>query len=299
METAKQRKARRLSPVPAPSSALGALALALRETRAAKGLTQAQTATAIGVSTSTVQRAESGRSAPEWHIVSAYATQLDLNQDRAKSLWSSITAPDKRRTLTPAPAVRLLKNEDDFVDALKRAWEEAGKPSMHQMKARAERAREASAQYVYLSSSAANRIKNRRQLPSSPEQLRSYLIACLVPESRFPVWLEAYGRVKAKTREEALAKKKTDKEDQKRWLGWEGRRQALHVLDFYGLDPVEPFAHSSTAPWAVRCRGCQRLSRLRLIDIVSRRRGCQSCPLGHPAHPPAFPGGMEACNICE
>ncbi|MEV4976752.1 helix-turn-helix transcriptional regulator [Streptomyces scopuliridis] len=228
MGEAKQRKTRRLAPVPEPTLPLGKLALALRDARAAHGLTQGQAAVVIGVSPSTVQRAESGKTLPEHHVVDSYVDKLGLNPDRAEHLRSMATNPvgRRRRTLTPAPAVRLVNTTEDLGNALRRAWEEADRPSMQMMERRAESVwQEAKDDYAFLSGSAANRIVNRRQLPTSVKQLRSYLHACRVQESQLRAWIAAYQRVKAREREEAMAKKQTDKEEQKLWLGWQGRQQ--------------------------------------------------------------------------
>ncbi|MEU8812358.1 helix-turn-helix domain-containing protein [Streptomyces violaceoruber] len=278
MET-RQRKARRLKAVPYSESPSGMLALALREARWAKGLTQKQAADAIGISASSVQRAESGRGVPEEHVVKGYVDRLGLDAKRAKRLWGKASRPaGQRRALTSAPAVRLLNNSDDFADALRRVWEENGKPSAQTMECRVEEVwKEAKNEYVFLSRSAANRITNRRQLPTSEKQLRSYLHACEVHESRIRVWLAAYQRVRTREREEALAKRKAEEEEEKRWTGWGGRDRAEQAMTALGLDPVEAFPGSSMLPWTVRCRRCGAVLRLRLAAAVGGQSGCRVC----------------------
>ncbi|MFB7335242.1 helix-turn-helix domain-containing protein [Streptomyces adustus] len=279
METIRQRKARRLKAVPYPESPSGMLALALREARWAKGLTQRQAACVTGVSASGIQRAESGESVPEAQVVKRYVDKLDLDAKRAKSLWDKASRPaGQRRTLTPAPAVRLLNNSDDFADALRRVWEENGKPSAQTMQSRVEEVcKEAKSDYVFLSRSTANRITNRRQLPTSEKQLRSYLRACRLKDSEIRVWLMAYQRIKAREHEEAQAKRQAEEEEDKQWMGWKGRSQAEQAMTARGLDPVEAFPGSSSAPWTVRCRRCGAVLRVRLAAVTRGQGGCQVC----------------------
>lgn len=286
-----QRKARRLKAVPYSESPSGMLALALREARWAKGLTQKQAADAIGISASSVQRAESGTGVPEEHVVNGYVGKLGLDAKQAKRLWSKASRPaGQRRTLTSAPAVRLLNNSDDFADALRRVWEENGKPSAQTMESRVEGVwQEAKNEYVFLSRSTANRITNRRQLPTSEKQLRSYLRACRVQESRIRVWLTAYQRVRTREREEALAKRKAQEEEEKQWTGWGGRGRAEQDMTALGLDPVEAFPGSSRVPWTVRCRRCGVVLRVRLAAVLGGQSGCRFCRPLRSAHPAPMP----------
>lgn len=255
----KRYKPRRLKEVPLPDSAVGQLAQALRAARQAKGLTQEQAGDAMDISSSTVQRAEAGKVAPEKYVVDRYVTRLGLNSVRAEQLWAEANRPAgrRRRVLTPAPAVHLIKTDDDLGGALQRVWQEHDEPSAPVMERRAEIAHQQDkATFSFLSRSAAWRLSHRRQLPSSVRQLRSYLYACGVPEGRFQIWIEAHQRVKAKQREEAMAKKKAKKEAGRQWRGWEGRSRAEACMRAAGLDPVEAPPRSATAPWSVRCRRC-------------------------------------------
>ncbi|MFF1405111.1 helix-turn-helix domain-containing protein [Streptomyces sp. NPDC058294] len=282
----RQRKARRLKAVPYPESPSGMLALALREARWTKRLTQKQAAAVIGISASSVQRAESGRSVPEEHIVKGYVDKLGLDAKRAKRLWGKASRPTgQRRTLTSAPAVRLLNNSDDFADALRRVWEENGKPSAQAMERRVEEVwKEAKNEYVFLSRSTANRITNRRQLPTSEEQLRSYLLACEVQEHRMRVWLTAYQRVRTREREAALAKRKAEEEEEKQWTGWEGHGRAEQAMTALGLHPMEAFPGSSRVSWTVQCRQCGAVSRVRLAAALRGHSGCPVCRPRRSAH---------------
>ncbi|MET9388613.1 helix-turn-helix transcriptional regulator [Streptomyces sp. NPDC002928] len=294
MET-RQRKARRLKTVPYPESPSGMLASALREARWAKGLTQKQAADAISVSVSGIQRAESGNGVPEEHVVNGYVGKLGLDAKRAKRLWDKASRPaGQRRTLTSAPAVRLLNNSDDFADALRRVWEENGKPSAQTMQSRVEEVwRKAKNEYVFLSRSTANRITNRRQLPTSEKQLRSYLHARRVGESQIRVWLAAYQRVKTREREEALAKRQAEEEEEKQWMGWKGRSRAEQAMTARGLDPLEAFPGSSAAPWPVRCRQCGVVLRVRLAAVIRGQGRCRICQPLRTAHLAPLPARAE------
>ncbi|MFI8515955.1 multiprotein-bridging factor 1 family protein [Streptomyces sp. NPDC085460] len=280
----KPYRARRLKWIRRPDSPVGQLAQALRDARQAKGLTQALAAKEMGFSSSTVQRAEAGEKPPEKYVVDRYVERLGLDAAQAEQLWAAASRPAgrQRRTLTPAPAPHLVESEQDLGNALRRACEESGDkpPSMAEMERRAAVAyQEDKEHFAFLSRSAANRIYNRRQLPSSVRQLRSYLYACEVPARQFRELVAAYLRVKAKEHEEAVAKKRAAKEARERWSGWAGRRQAEDALRAAGLDPVEAPPRSPDTPWSARCRRCGHVSRVRLTRVVRDRAGCPLCSL--------------------
>jgi hypothetical protein len=278
----KPYRARRLKRILRPDSAVGQLAQALRDARQAKGLTQKQAGEVMGFSSSTVQRAEAGEKPPEKYVVDSYVDRLGLNPAHAEQLWAAASRPAgrQRRTLTAAPAPHLVQSRQDLGNALRRACEESGDkpPSMAEMERRADAAyRQDKERFSFLSRSAANRIYNRRQLPTSVRQLRSYLYACEVPERQFRELVAAYLRVKAKEHEEAVAKKRAAQEDRERWSGWEGHERARTVMRAAGLDPAEPPPRSPDAPWSVRCRRCGQVSRVRLTRVARDRAGCPLC----------------------
>ncbi|GAA2500420.1 hypothetical protein GCM10010406_41150 [Streptomyces thermolineatus] len=289
------RKVRRLKE--APDTSVGQLACALRRSRGALGLTQAQAADAIERSTSTIQRAEAGKTVPKRYVVDSYVAKLGLDPQEADRLYSQATRPAgrQRRCLTQAPHPRMVSTVDELGNALTRVWEEDDRPSMKIMEDRVtvvrvdEQKRE---KYAFLSRSAAYRIVRRRQLPSDVRQLRSYLYACQVQERRFRIWIEAYHRVKAKEREEAVAKKAAEAEERRKWLGQASRKSAVDIMLKAGFIPVETFPGSFTAPWTARCRNCGLVSRFRL-SYVRQGLGCRMCarcsqpstPSGAPAMP--------------
>jgi transcriptional regulator with XRE-family HTH domain len=275
------QKVRRLKEVPDGDSAIGQLACALRRSRGALGLTQAQAADAIEKSTSTVQRAEAGVVAPKKCVVDGYVAKLGLDPEDAERLYEKATRPPgrQRRPLTQAPNPRMVSTPDELGRALARAWEEDNRPSMQTMEDRVVAARDADdsrKRFPFLSRSAAYRISHRQQLPSSVDQLRSYLYACRVKERRFPIWIRAYHRVKEKEQEEAMAKKTTDGEERRTWRRWESHRSATAIMLGAGLHPTEPFPRSATAPWAAQCMTCGLIGRFRL-STVRQGRGCPRC----------------------
>ncbi|MER8237379.1 helix-turn-helix domain-containing protein [Streptomyces sp. NPDC094049] len=278
----KPYRARRLKWIRRPDSAVGQLAQALRDARQATGLTQNQAAEKMRVSSSTVQRAEAGEKPPEKYVVKGYVDHLSLTAALAEQLWAAASRPAgrQRRTLTPAPAADLVKSRQDLSDVLRRAREENEDkpPSMAEMERRANAAyRRDKEHFSILSRSAANRIYNRRQLPTSVRQLNSYLHACRVPERQFRELVTAYLKVKATEHEEAVARKRAAKEDRERWSGWEGQQRAEAVMRAAGLEPVEPSPRSPSAPWSVRCCRCGQVSRVRLTRVVRDRAGCPLC----------------------
>ncbi|MEU6482010.1 helix-turn-helix transcriptional regulator [Streptomyces sp. NPDC047017] len=275
------RKVRRLKKVPDTDNAVGQLACALRRSRAVLGLTQAQAADVIGKSTSTVQRAEAGAVAPKKSLVDGYVDKLGLAPEEAKRLYEKATrAPGRqRRSLTQAPHPRMVSTRDELGRALARVWEENNRPSMQQLQDRVQAAREADEKrkrYAFLSRSAAYRISHRQQLPSGVEQLRAYLYACRVKERQFPIWIQAYQRVKAKEKEESAAKKTAGSEERRIWRRWIGRRRATSIMLNAGLHPAEPFPRSGTAPWTAQCMRCGLIGRFRLSSVM-QGRGCPKC----------------------
>jgi transcriptional regulator with XRE-family HTH domain len=275
------RKVRRLREVPDTDSAVGRLACALRRSRAVLGLTQAQAASTIATSTSTVQRAEAGAGVPKKCVVDGYVAKLGLDPEEAERLFEEATrSPGRtRRTLTQAPDPRMVSTAEELSRALARAWEENNCPSMQTMEDRVGALREADGarkRLAFLSRSAAYRISHRRQLPSGVEQLRSYLYACQVEERRFQTWFKAYHRVRAKEREEAMAKKAVEDEEQQKWRSWDSQRRATEIMLAAGLRPAEPFPRSVTAPWTAHCVICGLVGRFRLSS-VGQGRGCPAC----------------------
>ncbi|MDI3101836.1 helix-turn-helix transcriptional regulator [Streptomyces sp. AN-3] len=275
------QKVRRLKEVPDGDSAVGQLACALRRTRAALGLTQAQAGDAIEMSTSTVQRAEAGDVAPRKCVVDGYVTKLGLDSEEAERLYREATRPPgrQRRPLTQAPSPPMVSTPDELGRALARAWEEDNRPSMQTMEDRVAAVRDADEsqkRYPFLSRSAAYRISHRQQLPSSVDQLQSYLYACRVKERRFPVWIKAYHRVKEREKEEATAKKAAAREERSRWRKWGSSSSATLIMLRAGLQPSEPFPRSDTAPWTAQCVSCGLISRFRL-SAVRQGHACPRC----------------------
>ncbi|MZE76808.1 helix-turn-helix domain-containing protein [Streptomyces xinghaiensis] len=279
--------------MPDPGSAVGRLAGALRRSRAARRLTQAQAAAVLSTSESTVQRAEAGVSTPKKYVVEGYVAKLGLDPEEAEHLLTEATRPPgrQRRVLTQAPHPGLVSTREELGRALARVWEEDNCPSPRGMQDRADKAaartagqQQVSTQYAFLSKSAAYRIAHRRQLPSRVEQLRSYLHACRVKENGYEVWVAAYHRVKVKEKEEAKARTEARAEERRRWRGEAGRRRAIEIMLKARLIPAESFSGSATAPWTARCRDCGLVGRFRLAS-VRQGHGCREC-----ASPPQSAG---------
>lgn len=164
-----------------------------------------------------------------------YVAKLGLDPEEAKQLFEKATRPPRRlrRSLTQAPHPRMVSTRDELGRALARVWEEDNRPSMQKLEDRVHAAREEDETrkpFAFLSGSAAYRISHRQQLPSNIEQLRAYLYACNVKERQFRIWIQAYGRVKAKGKEEAAAKKAANTEEHGLWHGWKGQRRANTLM---------------------------------------------------------------------
>ncbi|WEH44012.1 helix-turn-helix transcriptional regulator [Streptomyces sp. AM 2-1-1] len=269
--------------MPDTDNAVGQLACALRRTRAALGITQGQAADIIGTSASTIQRAEAGLAAPQKSVVDGYVAQLGLNAKGATRLFEQATRPfgRQRRSLTQAPHPGMVSTRDELGRALARVWEEGNRSSMQDLEDRVQAARrdEARKPFVFLSRSAAYRISHRQQLPSGVEQLRAYLYACRIKERQFPVWIQAYHRVKTKDKEEN--KKTSDTEKHGWWRGYRAQSLADTIMLNAGLHPIEPFPRSATAPWTARCAACDQVGRFRL-SAVRAGRGCRWCTTAPP-----------------
>ncbi|MGV4986744.1 hypothetical protein ACVB8X_12955 [Streptomyces sp. NRAIS4] len=54
--------------------------------------------------------------------------------------------------------------------------------------------------YAPLSRSTTERISRRKSLPGSVRTLQAYLVGCQIPEAKFPVWVQAWARLRGKQR---------------------------------------------------------------------------------------------------
>lgn len=256
-----------MAPIPNPNSWKGRLAAELREGRAARGLTRPQVADKVGTSVGTIQRAESGRDLPTLQMAHAIAVVCRLNGEQIESLWRKASQRGRKQHLTRARPLPQIVNTAEMGLALKRVWEEDGRPSAREME---RRARARIREFGPLSRSTAWRIRERDQAAISKKQLFAYLAACEVPAARFPLWAEAWLRVRQSE------KRRDTTGDARQWTL--RAAEAEQRLRDAGLVPEERFP-GSRVPWTVRCRRrtCRQISRIRYADIIAGAAGCRVC----------------------
>ncbi len=259
-----------MAPIPEPNSWKGRLAAALREGRAACGLTRSRVADRVGTSVATIQRAESGHDLPTLQMAHAIAVVCRLDGERIESLWRKASQRGRKQHLTRARSLPQIVSTAELGLALRRVWEMNGCPSAREMERRAKtRIRE----FGPLSRSTAWRIRERDQPVMSRKQLFAYLVACEVPEARFRLWAETWHRVRqAENRRDTPG-------DARQWALQAA--EAEQRLREAGLVPEERF-RGSRVPWTVRCRRrtCRQISRIRYADFIAGAGGCRVCA-GH------------------
>lgn len=271
------RKGRPPGPVN-EKTAKGALAQHLRTARDRKGLTREQLADKLGCSTTTVQRAEGGRTPPARRTVEGYARICDLDPEETVEIWTRAVNAHcgiTRRTYTRAPHIEFVRTRDELAAALVRVWEKNGRPSTWEMERRTDRRYQEHRDYAFLSRSTAWRISRRESLPASERTLQSYLIACEVPERLFSVWVQTWGRVNGKrtpahdkpapARESRLATRRRSRE-----------REAVTRMRQAGLQPLDKFP-GQTVPWSAVHSSCEQVSRYTLQAIAHGTAHCPAC----------------------
>ncbi|GFE27515.1 helix-turn-helix domain-containing protein [Streptomyces nigrescens] len=177
-------------PAAVPDRPYARLAEHLRALRGAARLTQRTLADAANISRGAVQRAESGTAPPTPAILDAYLRACGAgpaDQDKARRLHAlGRTAQRGKLRALQAPAPHLVRDARDFSLVLAAAYERAGAPPLRDLD-RPGRAR------VPLAT--ASRIVNRHALPSSRQQLITFLTVCGIPPAAQRPYLDAYEHV--------------------------------------------------------------------------------------------------------
>ncbi|MFC8360824.1 helix-turn-helix domain-containing protein [Streptomyces griseorubiginosus] len=266
--------------VPGPGTARAALAEFLRKGRSRKGLTYAELAQrASAYSAATLRRAASGRSVPGRQVARAYAIACGLDADETDRLW--LEARRAERSEQPGtqhrsvPKPRMMRDLADLGAGLADVHERGGAPSRREMERRARAAR------TPLSSSAAQRILTRQQIPSSREQLVAFLHACDVPEKDHAEWLQAWARVRRHHAADLNASRTLlDRQEAEAAGSPSGRvtaEQAAQMLSLAGYTPAERY-RGYNVPWTVRCQLCTAVKRIRLSEQADgRAKQCAQC----------------------
>ncbi|MEV4431120.1 helix-turn-helix transcriptional regulator [Streptomyces sp. NPDC049602] len=277
------RKGRPPSPVANAVNGLGKLAEYLRAARCKRELSREQLAIKLGCSITTIQRAEGGKTPPARDTLDGYIRVCVLDHTQAEALWSkavNLCRGRTPRTYTQAPRPDLVRTADELGAALARVWEQDGRPSTREMERRAEgRYKETRAP---LSRSTAERISRRKSLPGSERTLHAYLIACEVPEAKFPMWAQAWGRVQGRRQ----AVRDRVRREARRVIQKQAPEATSRMRDA-GLIPLDKF-RGPVAPWSARHITCDTVSRFRLRSVLE---GTAHCPVCDELLPPVMSQG--------
>jgi transcriptional regulator with XRE-family HTH domain len=183
---------RKEKPVDQSWPARGRLAVHLRGWRDAAGLTYETLARGTGLSPATLKRAASGAVVPRRTTVEAYVEGCGGGQEAVRAadeLWRQARVEERGRLAQlRAPRPELIGDEGDLSRALEVVWEQAGAPSLREIKER-------SGNPLALPVSSAARIVNRDAIPADEQQLRAFLTGCGIPPERHTPWLSAFEKV--------------------------------------------------------------------------------------------------------
>ncbi|MFD7665677.1 helix-turn-helix domain-containing protein [Streptomyces sp. NPDC059788] len=264
-----RRRGRPLAPIKTLDRRVGQLAHELRRARLRLGISRPELAVKVSRSVATIHRAEAGRVRVPWPVTRDIAVACHMDLDAVERMWLKAGRAGHTR-LAEAPRVTLIRTAADLAAALRRVWQENNEPSVRKMEVRAEaRAQD----YVPLSRMSAWRIRQRKQATSSLGQLCAYLIACEVPEADFPLWAQAWARVRS--HELAVPRQAGVPVFSPAMPRGISPRRASAVMLEAGLQPLDPFP-GATVPWTARCQRCGGLRRYKL-SRVQEGTGCPAC----------------------
>ncbi|MFE7371347.1 helix-turn-helix domain-containing protein [Streptomyces anulatus] len=185
---------RRENPVDHSRPARGRLAAYLRLRRQSAAMTYRELARATGLSSATLKRAASGTVVPRHTTVEAYvegcgggAAQVQY----AGELWRHARIEERGRLSgLHAPRPELISDAADLSRALEVVWEQAGAPSLRDI-------RDRSGNPLALPVSSAARIVNRDAIPADEQQLEAFLAGCGVPPDKHAAWTAAFAKATA------------------------------------------------------------------------------------------------------
>jgi transcriptional regulator with XRE-family HTH domain len=183
---------RREKPVDQSRPARGRLAVHLRGWRDSAGVTYETLARRTGLSPATLKRAASGAVVPRRTTVEAYVGGCGGGQEAVRAadeLWRQARVEERGRLVQlRAPRPELIGDEGDLSRALEVVWEQAGAPSLRELKNR-------SGDPLALPVSSAARIVSRDAIPADEQQLRAFLAGCGIPPERHTPWLSAFEKI--------------------------------------------------------------------------------------------------------
>ncbi|MGW0315108.1 hypothetical protein [Streptomyces flavidovirens] len=145
-----------------------------------------------GASQATLKRAASGASVPRRETVEGFVTACGADAKAvhgAAELWRWARIEERGRLGSlRAPRPELISDAGDLSKALERVWEQAGAPSLREIRRR-------SGDELALPVSSAARIVSRDAIPADLRQLTAFLTGCGVPEGNHAVWAEAWRKI--------------------------------------------------------------------------------------------------------
>lgn len=263
-----RKPGRPMRPIDNTRAGLGRLAAELRRGRSRQGMTRKQLAERVGCSVSTIQRAESSHSRPTWPVVLSIVGVCEVDLPTVEAMWKEARHEHGRTALTESPQLTLIRTPADLAASLRRVWQDNGEPSIREMERRAEaRAKE----FAPLSRSAANRIRRRKQQPTSLRQMYAYLTACQVPDQALPTWKQAWLRVQQYDKPADMPVYVPAKTAERHRLK---STEAALIMTGADLKPLDPFPGARN-PWTAQCRRCRQISRFTLAGVKNGR----TCPV--------------------
>ncbi|MFI8233931.1 helix-turn-helix domain-containing protein [Streptomyces sp. NPDC085900] len=187
---------RREKPVDHSRPARGRLAEHLRSWRESAGIAYEELASRTGLSPATLKRAACGTTVPKRITVEAYVDGCGGGQEAvlaADELWRQARIEERSRlTQLRAPRPELIGDEGDLSRALEVVFEQAGAPSLREI-------RDRSGNPLALPVSSAARIVNRDTIPADQPQLQAFLTGCGVPPERHTPWLAAFAKISSQS----------------------------------------------------------------------------------------------------
>ncbi|MFG2276856.1 helix-turn-helix domain-containing protein [Streptomyces chartreusis] len=219
-----------------PDRPFAPLAAHLIGLRRAARLTQRALTYAANVSRGAVQRAESGTTSPTTAVLEAYlraCTAGPAETARARLLRRhGRTIQRNRLCELKAPAPALIHTEDDLAATLAAAYERAGAPPLRDLSLPGR---------APVPPTTAWRIVNRKGLPTTVQQMLTFLTACGVSPAEQRMYTDAYHRITANR-----STRTTPPTHARRWadqvhLIVEGHPEQ-HDLAGLFANPVEPTA---------------------------------------------------------
>ncbi|MEV4048326.1 helix-turn-helix transcriptional regulator [Streptomyces sp. NPDC049744] len=182
---------RRENPVDHSRPARGRLAEYLRLRRQSAAMTYRELARATGLSPATLKRAASGTVVPRHTTVEVYVESCGggaAQVQYAGELWRHARIEERGRLSgLHAPRPELISDAADLSRALEVVWEQAGAPSLRDI-------RDRSGNPLALPVSSAARIVNRDAIPADDQQLRAFLAGCGVPPDQHATWTAAFAK---------------------------------------------------------------------------------------------------------